>query len=423
MVTRGALDPLRELEGLKNCPELIELDAHLKHRHSTFNAFRVLGLTRNEIRHSTMLAWLLKTDKGFLRTWLKRLASTDTANGLASAETEPRSRWPTTQEIEGLDIAFVDTQTEKGNTDVLVDIYTRSGAPQPQWVVCIENKVDAKLAQHQLLKYRRYVERRNKDAERRLFVLLTKDMKNIAEFDHDVYVPCRYDVVAAALKSALEDGKSSAVDGGDGRETGPTFLAHQYLQLLEEHFLEDEKATQLARAIYKAHPDAIEFIRNVVADPVAQVALAVEQGLVSRKNELGIYMRRCDRGNVRFVPQAWSVETNRGGSDAWGLHGPFVVCQIVLRTVKLGIDAKLEIKVGKAPEPHRARIRERAAREPFKVQAGEDYFQIFATPTTILSGADSDSVAWATKQILSDEFLEAVQAVGEILQAIGPTAE
>src|SRR5687768_4176985 len=59
----------------KNCTQLDRLDRMLRR----FNIFRVLRCEHGEIRHSNMLAWLLKPDEShglgdsFLRRWLVRV--------------------------------------------------------------------------------------------------------------------------------------------------------------------------------------------------------------------------------------------------------------------------------------------------------------------------------------------------------------
>jgi hypothetical protein len=150
-----------------NCPELVELEGRI----SRFNIFRVLKAERHEIRHSNMLAWLFDPEEShglgdrFLRRWLMNVV-----HDAADHQTMPESL-PSPIEIDALDIDYVDVEREHTQIDLLVRIQTGT---EKTWVVCIENKIETAQHSNQLRRYREYVERSYADAEKRLYVFLTK---------------------------------------------------------------------------------------------------------------------------------------------------------------------------------------------------------------------------------------------------------
>lgn len=131
--------------------ELQQLDARL----SAFNILDVLGVTRAEIRHSNVLAWLLSPDENhgfgalFLRRFLTRLlmSSDSSAFGFTPAQ------------IELMDLSDVFVAREWRNIDVLAH------SPSGGWCLLIENKVYSKESDGQLLRYLEIVRDEYADSE------------------------------------------------------------------------------------------------------------------------------------------------------------------------------------------------------------------------------------------------------------------
>ena len=136
---------------------------------------------------------------------------------------------------------------ERENIDLLIIVRQINGAP---WTVCIENKVLSIQHSNQLQRYREIVERRYADAEHRLFVFLTK----LEEEPNDAgFIVTSYQVIEAVLKTCFDERQDTI-----GPE--PKLLISQYLELLEEDFVAESKAAQLASKIYRSHRKAIDFI-------------------------------------------------------------------------------------------------------------------------------------------------------------------
>ena len=94
------------------------------------NIFQILRITKNEIRHSNFLAWLLDPNQShelgeiFLKTFLKEVFSSDKFEEIDQVD------------VEGLDLTKVQIKREWEHIDILIELENIT--------VCIENKVLSK---------------------------------------------------------------------------------------------------------------------------------------------------------------------------------------------------------------------------------------------------------------------------------------
>ena len=108
------------------------------------NIFSILKISRNEIRHSNFLSWLLNPKEShglgdiFLKRFLREVFSSDKFDGISQVD------------VEGLDFTRVDVLREWNNIDILIST--------TELVVCVENKVFSKDHSNQLLRYRKIIE-------------------------------------------------------------------------------------------------------------------------------------------------------------------------------------------------------------------------------------------------------------------------
>ena len=232
---------------LMECSELTELEGLL----SRFNIFRVLRAAKHEIRHSNMLAWLLTPDEShgldnrFFRRWLMQVVHD------ADDDLKRRLNLPSPIEIDFLDIESVEVARERENIDLLLIVRAANGA---SWTICIENKVESTQHSNQLRRYREIIERTYPDAQHRIFIFLTKNPEEPEDTD---FITSSYDVIESVLsKCTAERGE---LIGSEAR-----LLITQYLKLLEEDFVAENRAAELARKIYRTHRKAIDFILEVV---------------------------------------------------------------------------------------------------------------------------------------------------------------
>lgn len=381
-----------------DCDDLVELERRL----SRFNIFRVLRAARNEIRHSNMLGWLLDPEEShglgdrFLRRWLM--------NVVHDAPPNKFNNVPSPIEIDVLDADYVEVVRERAGIDVLVIIETGN---ERTWIVCIENKVDAVQQEDQLLRYRKYVKAKHPDAERTLFIFLTKnsEMPNDPE-----WLVTTYNEVESVLRACVKE-RGKAV----GRE--PRLLIKQYLDLLAEDFVDQSDSAALARKIYRQHKKAIDFILANRDDPVLDGSSALEPLVASNALALGIVMVPLSKGVVRFVPKDWDVPQNGGGTH-WGPNSRYVACELNFwpKTVEL------QITIAKGPDDWVDRVWERAASLPFNKE-GKQRARTLVKPykarsefrTEDLAGIEANVASaifdWMRGELQKPQFKEAVEII------------
>jgi PD-(D/E)XK nuclease superfamily len=395
------------------CSELRELEALL----SRFNIFRVLRAAKHEIRHSNMLAWLLTPDEShglddrFFRRWLMHVVHN------ADDDTKGRLHLPSPIEIDALDIESVEVTRERESIDLLVVVRTIRGA---SWTICIENKVESSQHSNQLRRYREIVERRYHDVEYRLFVFLTK---NEEEPDDMEFITSSYAGIENVLRMCIDE-------RGDSIGLEPRLLMTQYLKLLEEDFVEENKAAELARKIYRSHRKAIDFILENRSDPISEATGVMKEFLTAHSGELGIIIDVQNKGYVRFLPKVWDVPQNTGGT-AWGPNSRIVLCEISFWTK----NAELHIAVGDAPDAWADKVWERAATKPFKQEWKKRptrYVKPFKARSDIavakFQDADPDVVQtnlgeWITKELQSERFREAVDVMRALMEELPVKAQ
>jgi hypothetical protein len=366
-----------------DCPELTALEALL----SRFNIFRVLRAAHHEIRHSNMLSWLLTPDESHglgdrsFRRWLMHVVHN------AEGEAKHRLGLPSPIEIDALDIESVEVARERDNIDLLIIVRTMDGH---SWTICIENKVESAQHSNQLRRYREIVERRYVEAEHRLYVFLTKYGE---EPKDDGFLVSSYSEIEAVLRTCLEERTDTI-----GPE--PRLLISQYLELLAEDFVEESRAAQLARKIYRSHRKAIDFILENRDDPISEASSIMKEILGHHSIDLGIILDVQNKGWARFLPNEWNVPQNSGGT-AWGPNSRIVLCAISFWKKNV----ELQITVGRAPEAWADKVWARAAASPFKQEWKKrpaQYVKPFKARSDIAVEMLADAESDVVKTTLSD---------------------
>lgn len=387
---------------------LSELEALL----AKFNLFRVLKADRNELRHSNMLAWLLSPsethglDELFLRRWLMEVTHSSRVSD------NPSSPIPSPVWIDVADLSEITVHREWQNLDVIIDFIASVSGSREQWVVAIENKVNAQQGQSQLEGYRKTVARQFQHANQTIFIFLTK---NEEEPDDPHWVTSTYADVLRALERCVAARRDTI-----GRE--PLFLIEQYLELLRDDFMEDTQTVELARAIYQRHAAAIDFIFECKIDPIFELSNRLEKRLTSNMQELGIVMSRSSKGRLRFVPIAWDTESNSKGR-AWGENSHYMVLELDFYTKTV----ELNVVAGDAPEDWTDLVWEQCANPPLqrsqnakprrflKAYRGKSATRINGVPNLDLDAAEQRIFDWIVEHMKSGSFREAKDILTQLI--------
>lgn len=311
---RATVDALRRF--VVECTELRELERSL----GRFSLFDVLRSTHSELRHSNMLAWLLDPtgshglDDLFLRRWLMLV--------LNEADMEDLPLDPV--EVDTEPVARVEVRREWNYIDVLVNIRLKSGT---EWVVAIENKVNARQSKGQLKRYRELIQQ-SYPHSRHIFIFLTKNEEVPEDQEKEHYVSARYETVKRTLDLCLSEGQ-------DSMGHGPRYLIEQYNHLINERFMANSKERELALKIYQEHRKALDYIFEQIPDKLNEVGALVSKAV----KDAGHWTR--SNKPVVFLPVEWRIPNNMAPND-W----PKVCLEIRLTEEKvvLAAQARQELK-------------------------------------------------------------------------------
>lgn len=385
---------------LVDCPEMRDLERRL----AGFNLFRVLRHAAGELRHSNVLAWLLTPDDShglgdrFLRRWLMRvLHDAEIATDIPVAD---------------VDVSLfrsVEVLREWGRIDVLVRVHLDN---DDEWVIAIENKINATQGWTQLGRYRARIEAYFPKAKRALVFLTMHD----EEPEDDQWIVADYRQVVEILDECLEERKDAI-----GRD--PLVLIEHFRRIIRELSMPDAKLINLARSIYGRHQRALDFIFDNRVDGLALLTEALEKRMGDAASASAIMPMNSHQGFVRFIPKTWDTPKNRAG-NAWGDGSAYVLCEIALRNAQ----PTLKIVEGKSPASWRTELFETAKKDKatFNVRAKMPgqwmsvYQHKMVSPSQDQDPDDAAEAIWkaCAAHITGAPFKNASQAIAALLDKL-----
>jgi hypothetical protein len=229
-----------------NNPELDELEAML----AEFNLFEAAGLTREEIRHSRFLSFLLDPTgaHGLGELFVTRLL-----------QAAVHGRPPDEVGVTALDLELMDLGDLQVACEVLrIDILMLSESNR--FAVVIENKVGASEHSNQLPRYFAAVEAM-RPGWRLLPILLSPQGMEPTD---QRYFSVSYENIVSILGSLLESRKT--VLGPDVHLA----ISH-YERLLRRHIVSDSRLTELCQQIISKHRKALDLLIEHMDDPKARL--------------------------------------------------------------------------------------------------------------------------------------------------------
>ncbi|MCB0824962.1 MAG: PD-(D/E)XK nuclease family protein [Armatimonadetes bacterium] len=227
-----------------NNPELEKLEDLV----NRFNIFEAMGMTRQEIKHSKFLAFLLNPTEPhglgtlFLDWFLQEATRNATHLG-----------------IKPLDFHLLDTSsaivtTETNNIDILIVI------PEHQITIIVENKVSISEHSNQLERYFSYCTSQYPDHS--VFgIYLTPEGE---EPSHKKYTDLSYEQVHSLLERLL-----TRLQGSLSQDIELSIL--HYKNLLERHVLNNPEIESLCNEIYRKHKHAIDLIVQNIPSSERQI--------------------------------------------------------------------------------------------------------------------------------------------------------
>ncbi|MBT6200006.1 MAG: PD-(D/E)XK nuclease family protein [Bacteroidetes Order II. Incertae sedis bacterium] len=228
------------------------------------NIFNILKITKNEIRHSNFLAWLLDPRGShnlgdlFVRRFLREVFASDLSANLDQIEANE------------LELSGVEIRREWRNIDLLI--------VHEKVAVCIENKVLSSEHSNQLSRYRSIVEEAFPD--RKLsFVYLTPD-GDLSEAESEYFTPISYEFIVEQL------GRIADTHGSSIESRVETYIK-DYINTIKRELMQTDELTELARRIYKNHKEIIDLVHGSKPEPYSDLLPIVKKAITDRDYVIG----------------------------------------------------------------------------------------------------------------------------------------
>tara|TARA_B100000963_G_C22596407_1_gene658042 strand:- start:613 stop:1815 length:1203 start_codon:yes stop_codon:yes gene_type:complete len=269
------------------------------------NIFEILRISKNEIRHSNFLSWLLnpKGSHGmgevFLKKFLREIFSSEKSMDIDQIE------------VNRIDYSNVEIIREWKHIDLLIIL--------DDIVISIENKVYSKEHSNQLVRYRNIVEDEFPN-KRKSFVYLTPEGIE-SEKESDVYIQLSYDVIIESIDRVLDIYKESISNKIKN-------YLKDYSVILKREIMGNDKLTELSNRIYKNHKEILDFIFEKKPDILDDVRYWLTKVLKER----GFIMGSENKYYVRFTTKKIQELTyyNKDVKNSWKLGESFLF-EFVLR--------------------------------------------------------------------------------------------
>lgn len=312
----------------------------LKTALAEFNLFEAIGITRQELRHSNFLGFLLSPQEnhGIGDAFVTRLLQKAIQSG--AGEQQPVSAID-------LDLWSLDDLTvlrEWQNIDILL----LSGVHR--LAIIIENKIGSHEHSDQLARYYGTVSAQYPDWKI-IGLYLTPEGGQPSD---PRYIGCSYGLVSATISDVLSRHSSPLAPG-------VSLLLEHYNQLLQRHVVSENKIADLCRRIYQGHKPALDLIYEHRPDRDAAVRDLLDELIARRRADL--IAEYSTKKYIRFAVKDWDVPALQGGSG-WVPSG----CMLLFEFENDGDSLRLKLTVGPGPASIREKIVEiaRVSGSPFE---------------------------------------------------------
>lgn len=249
---------------------------------SRFNIFEVVGMVRQEIKHSNFLQFLLNPSEKhqFGDLFLKKLL----IEVINEAEDAPLDG----PQYHLASFADAEVRREWCYIDLLVH------SPSNDFVCAIENKVDSTEGFNQLQTYQDVIDREFPRCKK-LFIYLTK-AGNTASLDN--WLSLSYGTIADIIEKICEERQSSLSPDIE------ISLRH-YVDLIRRHIMSESDIAELCRKIYKQHRHAIDLIYEHRPDVRSDIEEYLNQLIQEFSESENLELDSIQGKWIRFVPKEW----------------------------------------------------------------------------------------------------------------------
>lgn len=301
---------LRALEAFAADADLLHLESLLKR----FNLFEAIGVIRQELRHSDLLACLLDPHQShglgsnFLREFLSAVQETaDDESTLA------------TLDLDALNLNECYVEREWHHIDILVaDDVNRLA-------IIIENKIVTKESPGQLTRYFEEVSHHASYQNYQIVALYLTPEGDEPSFDR--YLPVSYTQVCEVIGQVIQNSPSKPTDE-------ILMVVEHYTQMLRRHIVSDSDVAELCRSIYRKHKQALDSIFEHGPPPPTQIRDYLVS-LIQQQNDLVLYS--YGRSWVNFSLQKWDASLSARGLSLRTTTFPYLSFSGISDSLAVGI--------------------------------------------------------------------------------------
>lgn len=313
----------KEYDFLLKNEDFDKLDLGLKNP----NIFQILKISKNEIRHSNFLSWLLDPEGShklgdiFLKRFLREVFSSDKFFDIDQVD------------VEGMDLSKVEVLREWKNIDVLIIL--------SDVVVCIENKVYSKEHSNQLKRYKEIIENQF-PKHKKTYVYLNPDGDS-SESETEQFQPISYDFIVESLERIV------SVFGESMNPNVKNYIK-DYTTTIKREIMGTDQLTELSKKIYQNHKELFDFIFEHKPDIVDNLNLIMKDEL----NKRGWLLGSENKYYIRFLTEPIKdlIYYNTDTKNGWNKRESFLfeiqiqpsTNKLIFKTVISPSDSKYNVE-------------------------------------------------------------------------------
>ena len=283
-------------KALENFVMDLDLLEGIESRFDEFNAFDVLKIANNEIRHSNVLAWLMNPNEnhGLGDAFLKKFVQSIFLRNSQNLEFVKHSL---------IDISLFDyddfiIRREWHNIDIL------TVSEENRFVVVIEHKIGSKESEHQLNKYKKIVDDEFSDYDKIfLFLAATGDQPS----DYKNWVIVDYSFILDIIGNII-------YRKGEFISESIRLFITQYMQILRRDIVGDAELERVCREIYNKHQKALDLIFEYKPDIYLDVSKTMEHIIDDYPN---LIKETANKIYIRFTTKKLDAVLEKRGSKDW----------------------------------------------------------------------------------------------------------
>lgn len=225
-----------------------------------FNLFDTLKLTKSEIRHSDMLAWLLTPNgnHGLGDCVLRRL--------LQSLLRESQMEQKNILDILLMDLDSFEVLREYTRENRRMDILVISR--KEKRLICIENKIESGEHDNQLAEYSKRLKAEYPDYIMMLVYLTPDGVLPEDEKDQEVWQPLSYQEIIHIIEGAMSE---------NSLDSDVEVVIRHYIDMVRRYIVGDKELERQCKAIYMKHQAALDLIFEYRSNGAKQAAEKIRE--------------------------------------------------------------------------------------------------------------------------------------------------